>query len=284
MRILLFGKNGQVARNLRAEGSSFELLSLGSADCDLTAVGAGADAIERASPDIVVNASGYTAVDQAESEKGLAMRLNASAPAELAAAARESGARFIHLSTDYVFDGASEDAYDEKADAAPLNTYGQSKRDGEVAVLAAAPDSVIIRTSWVFSEYRANFVKTMLRLASERDELSVVDDQIGGPTPARDIARAVLTIASKFHRGADGEGLYHYQGAPAVSWADFAEKIFELARQNVEIRRIPTSEFPTPAERPLRTVLNCARIERDFGLASPDWREGLRDVLSELAS
>ena len=282
MRILLFGRNGQVARCLRDEAGSFALSALGGADCDLTISGAGAEAVGRAGPDIVINAAGYTAVDKAETEKNLAMRLNAHAPAELAAAARGAGARFIHLSTDYIFDGASREAYEENADTAPLNIYGQSKREGEIAVLAAAPDAVIIRTSWVFSEYGANFVKTMLRVAGERDEISIVDDQIGGPTPARDIARAILAIAVKIHRGAGGDGVYHYQGTPAISWAEFAEKIFELSGRDVVVRRIPTSDFPTPAKRPLHTVLNCARIERDFGLAPPDWRMSLRPVLERL--
>lgn len=282
MRILLFGKNGQVARSLRDEAGLHELLAVGAADCDLTVSGAGAEAVRSADPDIVINAAGYTAVDQAETEDAAAMRLNAHAPAELAAAALRTGARFIHLSTDYVFDGAVAGAYDENAATAPLNVYGRTKREGEIAVMAAAPDAIIIRTSWVFSEHGSNFVKTMLRLASVRDKLSIVDDQIGGPTPATEIARAIVAIAAKIHRGANGEGIYHYQGTPAVSWADFAEKIFELAGQNAVVRRIPTSDFPTPAKRPLRTVLNCARIERDFGIALPDWRAGLREVLKTL--
>ena len=282
MRILIFGKNGQVARCLGEEARPYEVLALGSADCDLSEGGVGVAAIRRVNPDIVINAAAFTSVDDAEITTDLAMRLNTHAPAELAAAAQDAGAHFIHLSTDYVFDGAAPDLYDEDAPTSPLNIYGKSKREGELAVLDAASGAVVIRTSWVFSEYGANFVKTMLRLAETRAELSVVDDQVGGPTPAREIARAVLSIAAKRHRGAQGEGIYHYQGAPAVSWAAFAEKIFALAEKNVVVRRIPTNEFPTPAKRPLRTVLNCARIERDFGISQPDWRVGLREVLRTL--
>ncbi len=281
MRMLVFGKNGQVARCLRDEAGSVDLVALGSADCDLTNPGAGAEAVRRVAPDIVVNAAGYTAVDKAETERETARRLNAEAPAELAAAARASGARFFHLSTDYVFDG-SGGAYTENAATAPLNVYGKTKRDSEIAVLAAAPDAIVMRTSWVFSEYGANFVKTMLHLGSTRDALRIVEDQIGGPTPARAIARAILAIASKLHRGAAGAGVYHYQGVPVVSWADFAQAIFEVADLNVAIRKIPTSEYPTPARRPLRTVLDCARIERDFGLSAPDWRSDLFQVVDAL--
>ena len=283
MRILLFGKNGQVARALRDEANAADLIALGSDDCDLIASGAGADAIREAKADIVVNAAAYTAVDMAESEPGAARRLNAEAPAELAAAAKASGARFIHLSTDYVFDGEREEgAYSEDDAPGPLNVYGATKRDGEIAVLDQAPDSIVIRTSWVFSEYGGNFVKSMLRLGAERETLSVVHDQVGSPTAARDIARAVLTVAGKVHRGAPGAGIYHFQGAPAVSWAVFAEKIFEIAGVDVAIRKIPSGDYPAPARRPPRTVLDCARIERDFGIGQPDWRASLRQVLAAL--
>ena len=200
----------------------------------------------------------------------------------MAAAAKLAGAQFFHISTDYVFDGAREDHYREKDETNPLGVYGKTKRDGEDAVLAAYDQAIILRTSWVFSEYGSNFVKTMLRLADERDRLTIVSDQIGGPTPAHDIARAILTIAEKKHRGAPGEGVYHYQGEPAASWADFSKAIFTAANLAVDVEPILTADYPTPAKRPLHTVLDCARIERDFGIAQPDWRIGLRQVIEKL--
>ena len=281
MRMLLFGKHGQVAQSLRDEADSANIIALGSGDCDLLQPGAGAAAIAAQKPDIVINATGYTAVDKAETEIAAARRLNAEAPAELAAAAHEASARFIHLSTDYVFDGAGE-FYNENAQTHPLNQYGKTKRDGEIAVLTAAPNSIILRTSWVFSPYGANFVKTMLRLAGERQDLTIVGDQIGGPTPAGDIARAILTIAAKIHRGAEGAGVYHFQGRPTVSWAAFARAIFEAAEADVAVEEIATADYPTPAQRPLRTILDCARIERDFGIPPADWRSGLRQTISAL--
>lgn len=283
MRILVFGKNGQVASALHdISGDDGEFVFLGRNEADLTATGAAKSAISDQKPDIVINAAAYTGVDKAESEPDAAARLNAAAPAEMAVTCTETGSIFIHISTDYVFDGRAEDHLDETAPVRPLNVYGKTKLDGENAVLNACPDAVILRTSWVFSEYGANFVKTMLRLSAERDALSIVSDQIGGPTDAYDIARALIAIAGKKYRGAPGSGVYHFQGAPAVSWAAFAEKIFEIAGVGVAVNKIPTSEYPTPAQRPLNTVLDCARIERDFGVGQPDWRMGLRRVISAL--
>lgn len=284
MRILLFGCNGQVARCVREEaGAAHEVTALGSEEADLMQSGAATTAITANQPDMVINAAAYTAVDRAEDEKDAAMRLNKNAAAEMARTAKVVGAPFIHISTDYVFDGHSDAPYREGDPTNPLNIYGASKLAGERAVLAENDSAIVIRTSWVFSEFGGNFVKTMLRLAGERDALNIVDDQIGGPTAARDIARALLTIAEKKHRGAPGEGVYHYQGTPGVSWAGFASKIFDIAGNAVTVTPIATKEFPTPATRPLRTILDCARIERDFGVAQPDWRIALRQVIEALA-
>jgi len=287
MRILIFGENGQVARCLieeapAHEGVGHEAAAMGRGAADLESPGAATAAVEGFAPDAVINAAAYTAVDKAEDDKAAAHRLNAAATGEIAAAANAAGAVFIHLSTDYVFDGTADAPYREDDAVNPLNVYGATKQAGEDAALDAHPDSVVIRTSWVFSEHGGNFVKTMLRLGEARDALTIVDDQIGGPTYARDIARAALTIAAKKHRGAPGNGLYHFQGAPAVSWAGFAEKIFEVAGLACAVAPIPTTDYPTPAQRPLRTVLDCARIERDFGVAQPDWRLGLRQTLTAL--
>jgi len=200
----------------------------------------------------------------------------------MAEAAAKLSLPFLHISTDYVFDGMQEGKLSETAPANPLNQYGATKLAGENAVMQAHPDAVILRTSWVFSETGANFVKTMLRLSETRDDLNIVADQTGGPTDAADIAAALLAIAGKKHRGAPGAGLYHFQGSPTVSWAGFAEKIFELAGKPVKVSHINTEDYPTPAQRPLNTALDCARIERDFGVAQPDWRIGLRRVIAAL--
>ncbi len=281
MRMLVFGKNGQVAKALKDLGGE-TVIALGRDETDLMRPGASQDAIAAHRPDIIVNAAAYTAVDKAESEDDAAARLNCAAPEEMAIAAGEAGVPFIHISTDYVFDGTAEGRLDENAAVNPLNVYGRTKYEGERAVLKADPNAVILRTSWVFSEYGGNFVKTMLRLAGERDELTIVADQIGGPTDAADIGRAILAIAGKKYRGAPGAGLYHFQGAPAVSWADFAAKIFEIAEAPVKVSPIRTEDYPTPAKRPRNTMLDCAKIERDFGIGQPDWREGLRRVIGAL--
>ncbi|WP_411819508.1 dTDP-4-dehydrorhamnose reductase [Hyphococcus formosus] len=285
MNILVFGKNGQVAKALQLEPvPEGSLTALGRDDADLLVRGNAEAAIRERKPDIVINAAAYTAVDKAEEEIDAAKALNTDAPAEMAKAAHDIGAQFIHLSTDYVFDGTSHDRLTEEAPTNPLNKYGATKLVGETQVMAAHPKAVILRTSWVFSSFGNNFVKTMLRLAKDRDALSIVADQIGGPTEAGDIARAALAIAAKKHRGAPGSGIYHFQGTPPVSWAEFAEAIFETAKVTMSVSPIPTAEYKTPAARPLNTVLDCARIERDFGVAQPDWRSGLVRVVKELQS
>lgn len=288
MRILVFGKNGQVAHALRdaafcdAAGSTVTLTALGRDDADLLTAGIADAVINEQKPDVVVNAAAYTAVDKAETDKQAARRLNAEAPVEMAKAAKKVGAAFVHISTDYVFDGNTADPLAETAPVDPLNVYGASKLEGERRVIAANPGAVVLRTSWVFSEYGANFVKTMLRLAADRPKLTIVADQIGGPTPAHDIARTILTMAGQKYRGVNNAGLYHYQGAPGVSWAAFAEAVFDIAGVPVKVTPIKTIDYPTPAKRPLNTVLDCDKIERDFGISQPDWRNDLRRVITVL--
>jgi dTDP-4-dehydrorhamnose reductase len=284
MRILIFGEKGQLARALREEAAAQEIVALGRAQADLAVPGAAARAVKAHAPDVVINAAAYTAVDAAEEDKNAAMRVNGDAVGEIAAAARDRNAAFIHVSTDYVFSGEASRPYREDDETAPANVYGETKRAGEIAALGANAASVVLRTSWVFSEYGNNFVASMLRLGAERGEMNVVDDQIGGPTPARDLARAILAVAGKKFRGAPGDGIYHYQGAPAASWAGFAAKIFEYANMKTTVRKIPSTDYQKPARRPLYTVLDCARMERDFGVAQPDWRIGLRAVVSALAA
>lgn len=279
--ILLFGANGQVGHEtIAAAGDAVAITPLTRADTDLSVAGAAAAAIARLQPDVVINAAAWTAVDKAEAEADAARRLNALAPAEIAAASRDVGARLVHLSTDYVFDGASAAPIGEDAATNPLNIYGATKLEGERLALAEHPGAVVIRTSWVFSAYGGNFVKTMLRLSETRDALDVVADQIGGPTPAAAIARACLAVGL-----ADGPGgIYHFQGAPTASWADFAEAIFAAAGRSVRVRRIATRDYPTPARRPLHTVLDCGKLKRDYDVGQPDWRPALAACVARLVA
>lgn len=287
MRILLFGADGQVGREVRARAhGDDELVAIGRGDADLMNAGAAREQIARVRPKAIINAAAYTNVDGAENDLAAADRINAGAVKEMALAAKDYGAAFVHISTDYVFDGASGAPLKETSPAGPLNAYGRSKLNGETLALAANPLSVILRTSWVYSAYGKNFLKTMLRLSSERETLTIVDDQVGGPTPASAIAEAALTIATAKSNGATRKevmgGVYHFQGAPAVSWAGFAQAIFDAAGADVKITKIPTSAFETPAKRPLYTVLDCSRILRDFGIEQPDWRAGLPDLIGAL--
>lgn len=281
MHILLFGATGQVGRETidAARRRGLRLTALSRAKADLSAPGAGAAAIARHRPDAVINAAAWTAVDRAETEEMAARRLNADAPAELAEVAASVGARFIHLSTDYVFDGSASAPLGEGARTAPINVYGMTKLEGEQRVMAAHSRAVIVRTSWVYAAHGANFVKTMLRLAETRDQLAIVGDQTGGPTPASAIAEACLDIALK--KSGPG-GLYHFQGAPPASWADFAEAIFAQADKAVTVNRILTRDYKTPASRPLFSVLNCAKIFSEYGVRQPDWRTDLAVTIARL--
>lgn len=277
--LLVFGRTGQVARELA--GLAPDARFLGRDDADLTDPDACATALRDARPRLVINAAAYTAVDRAETETETAMLVNAAAPAAMAQAAAGLKVPFLHVSTDYVFDGGGGDPWREDDATGPLGAYGRTKLAGEEAVIAAAGPSAVLRTSWVFSAHGANFVKTMLRLGRERDEIGVVADQIGGPTPAADIAAALLSMGQALLAGQAG-GVYHYAGAPDVSWADFADEIFAQAGLACRVRPIGTADYPTPARRPANSRLDCAAIARDFDIMRPDWRKGLAEVLARL--
>lgn len=280
MSILVFGATGQVAREL----ASYEgVISVGRARADLSDPGACATLIREISPQAVINAAAYTAVDKAESEEELATIINGAAPGAMVAACVQAGIPFVHISTDYVFAGSGTAAWQTDDPVAPPNAYGRSKRAGEEAVIAAGGTYVILRTSWVVSAHGNNFVKTMLRLGAERDRLTIVGDQIGAPTPARDIARACVEMAGQLRAEPAKSGIYHLQGAPYVSWAGFAAEIFAQSGLACEVADIPTSDYPTPAVRPLNSRLDCTTLETVFGIPQPDWRSGLRDILKELA-
>lgn len=279
MKLLVFGRTGQVARELRRQA---EVTALGRDEADLSDPEACARALRQSGADAVINAAAYTAVDRAEDEEALAQKINGEAPAAMAQAAAEAGLPFLHTSTDYVFDGSGRTPWTPSDTPAPQGAYGRSKLAGEQGVLAAGGQCAILRTSWVFSPFGGNFVKTMLRVGAERGAVSVVDDQIGGPTAAGDIAAALLGMARQMQRGNAACGLYHFSGAPDVSWAGFARAIFDMAGKDVAVIPIPSSDYPLPAPRPANSRLDCATLARDFGINRPDWRQGLRATLREL--
>ena len=279
MTVLVFGKTGQVARELQARAPLF---SLGRDEADLSDPDACVAAIAARAPSAVINAAAYTAVDKAEEEEALATVVNGEAPAAMARACAERDIPFVHISTDYVFDGAGGKPWQPDDAAGPIGAYGRSKLVGEEGVRTSGGRYAILRTSWVFSSHGANFLKTMLRLAETRRELNVVDDQIGGPTPAGDIAQACLSIVGQLGLDAGKAGTYHFSGAPDASWADFAREIFAVSGRDTIVHGIPTSEYPTPASRPLNSRLDCESTLRIFDIARPDWRTAIPQILREL--
>lgn len=283
MTILVFGKSGQVARSLAArEGEApAPLVFLGRDQADLSLPAQCAATIEQRRPLAVINAAAWTAVDAAEGSEAEACVVNGEAPGAMARTCAELAIPFLHVSSDYVFDGSGLLPWAPAAPVAPLGAYGRSKALGEARIRDSGARAVVLRTSWVFSPFGTNFVKTMLRLGAERESLSVVDDQVGGPTSAYSIAGALLAMATQLLAGKAG-GLYHFSGTPAVSWAAFAESIMTQANLACEITPIPTSAYPTPAPRPLNSRLDCASILDDFGIEQPDWRMDLIDVLERL--
>lgn len=278
--LLVFGRTGQLARELAALAP--EARFLGRDEADLSDPAACAAALRPAAPAAVINAAAYTAVDRAESNAETARRVNADSPAAMARECAALGIPFLSISTDYVFDGSGDAPRAEDAPSGPLGVYGATKLAGEEAIAAAGGHWAVMRTSWVFSAHGSNFVKTMLRLGAERDRLTIVADQIGGPTPAEDIAAAALTMIRAMQEDRAKGGLYHFAGTPDVSWADFAREIFATAGLAPEVVDIPTADYPTPAARPLNSRLDCSRIARDFGIPRPDWRAALARVLKEM--
>ena len=283
MKVLIFGTTGQVAQELKRHApQGVDVSALGRDRVDLSDPKAAADAIIDAHPDIVINAAAYTAVDRAEEEPELAHIINGDASGVMARACASQNIPFLHISTDYVFDGAGNTSFSPNHPTAPINSYGRSKLAGEQAIVAAGGPFAILRTSWVFSSHGQNFVRTMLRLSETRDQLSIVCDQIGGPTAAADIARAIWTMARAFHDGAPQSGIYHFSGAPDISWAGFARKIFALADRSVTVQDILSADYPTQAKRPLNSRLDCRELEAVFAIPRPDWRQSLKDVLKDL--
>jgi len=279
MNILVFGKTGQVARELQAQA---RVTALERDDADLSDPATCAAIIAANAPDAVINAAAYTGVDKAETDYDEAQRVNAEAPGAMARACAHLCIPLIHISTDYVFPGDGEAPWHPEDGTKPLGVYGATKLAGEEAVREAGGVHVILRTSWVFSAHGNNFVKTMLRLSETRDALNVVADQIGGPSPADAIAAACLEIAAQLRTNPQKSGTYHFAGTPDASWCNFAQAIFASAKRNVAVTGISTSDYPTPAARPLNSRLDCSTTTAQFGIARPDWRAGLNRVLRDL--
>ncbi|KQI73352.1 dTDP-4-dehydrorhamnose reductase [Loktanella sp. 5RATIMAR09] len=286
MKILVFGKTGQVARALSAAGpaAGVEITAHGRDTADLTNPAACAAIIAASEADAVINAAAYTGVDAAETDEATAHIINADAPAAMAQACAIRGIPFVHISTDYVFDGTAGAPWHPTDPTGPLGAYGRTKLAGEEGVKDAGGTFVILRTAWVFDAEGKNFVTTMLRLSETRDALSVVADQIGGPTPAPAIADACLKIAKTLAAGQGTGGTYHLSGAPDVSWADFARAVFDSAGRNVTVTDIPTAEYPTPAKRPANSRLDCTSTLATFGIIRPDWHRALAKMLPQQTS
>ncbi|ATO32287.1 dTDP-4-dehydrorhamnose reductase [Dickeya dianthicola] len=284
MKVLLTGANGQLGRCFQDRlPAGWDVWTTDSDELDITDREQVLTAIAAYPPDVIVNAAAYTAVDKAESEPEQAALVNKTGPENLALAAKLVGARLVHVSTDYVFDGKATVPYVETDPTNPLGVYGQTKLDGERAVMAVLPESIIIRTAWVFSEYGNNFVKTMLRLGKEREMLGIVADQRGCPTYAGDIAQAIIDLLKL---GAAG-GIYHFCGNKEVAWNEFSEAIFAKAVDLRKLEKAPvvnaiaTDQYPTPAKRPLYSSLNCKKI-KSLGIELSDWQSALEDVLAKV--
>jgi dTDP-4-dehydrorhamnose reductase len=291
MRIVVTGREGQVVRSLveRAAGTDLEIVALGRPQLDLAgSFESITSAIKAACPDIIVSAAAYTQVDKAETERDLAFAVNERGPRAIAFAASELDVPLVHLSTDYVFDGLNPAPYVEEDPAGPTGVYGESKLAGEKAVLAEHGDSVVLRTAWVYSPFGSNFVKSMLRLAGDREELAVVADQLGNPSSALDIADGIIEIARNLATSRDPvrRGVFHMAGAGEASWAEFAEGIFAVSETiggpTARVRRIDAADYPTIAKRPANSRLDCGKLARIHGVRLPDWRNSVEQVVGKL--
>jgi dTDP-4-dehydrorhamnose reductase len=287
-RVLVIGREGQLARELARANwpGGWSVTCAGRPDIDLRAPDKAAAAVAAAAPDLVVNAGAYTNVDLAESEPHVALLVNASGPAAVAEACAKIGAPFLTVSTDYVFDGTKPGPYSETDAVNPIGAYGRSKAEGEARIRSALPEHVILRSSWLFSAFGTNFVRTMMRLGGERSMVRVVADQRGCPTGAGDLARAIIAVCEATHSGKGQFGVFHVANAGATTWYEVARAIFDgLAKRGErvpEVVPITTAEYPTKAVRPANSVLDCNRLERVFGITMRPWQDALEECLSEL--
>jgi dTDP-4-dehydrorhamnose reductase len=297
MRLLVTGKSGQLATALSEMGAArgVDVLTVGRPEFDLADPGAELTLLTRARPDAIISAAAYTAVDKAETEAPAAAQINAAGPARLARFAADHGIPIVHLSTDYVFDGTKPDPYVETDPTHPLGVYGATKLDGERAVALVHPNHAILRTAWVYSPFGTNFLKTMLRLAETRSELSIVADQHGNPTSALDLADAVISVAEGLVARPDDptlRGIFHVAGSGSASWADFAIEIFRLSASqggpSASVLPIATTQYPTPASRPANSRLATNKLAQAYGVTLPSWQDStattVKRVLAEQTS
>jgi dTDP-4-dehydrorhamnose reductase len=288
--IAIVGRNGQLGWELVKQGDALglEMLALGSADIDVTRSESIGGCLKAGAVELVINAAAYTAVDRAETEKKRAFEVNRDGPANLAGFCARAGIPLVHVSTDYVFDGSKAGAYREDDPVAPIGVYGQSKAAGEIEVRRISPKHLIVRTAWLYGVHGHNFVKTMLRLRREKKTIKVVDDQTGCPTYAADLARAILSMTDHIlGRKKTRWGTYHYCGAGSVTWCGFAKAIFEIAAKyeaadTPKVIPITSAEYPTPVKRPPNSVLDCSKIENQFGIQPRPWIDSLTDMIDAL--
>jgi len=291
--VLLFGRTGQVGGEVEqlltnsGGAGGFTLTALDRDACDLSDPKAVAAAIAQFRPKVIVNAAAWTAVDRAETQADACLQINAAAPAAMASAAKAHDALLVHYSTDYVFDGTKARPYLETDPTAPLGVYGRSKREGELAIAASGCAYVILRTSWVYGMTGHNFLRTMLRLGAQRDELAIVDDQVGSPTWSRTLGRLTVDLLTRHADDPESwnaiSGLYHATSTGSTSWFGFAGAIFDLApgqARRPRLHPITTAEYPLPAPRPAWSVLDCSRVQHTFGIMLPGWRDALIECLA----
>jgi dTDP-4-dehydrorhamnose reductase len=288
-KILVTGANGQLGKELKELETvypQFEFIFVSRTDLPIHHFEMVRNYFKIYQPDFLINCAAYTAVDRAEQEKDLAMQVNAEAPGVLAAICKENNCHFIHISTDYVFDGTADVPYKEDAPTNPQSVYGLSKLKGEEEVMQFNPGAIIIRTSWVYSEFGKNFVKTMMKLMSERTELNVVNDQIGSPTYAADLAATILQIIDNCQSSIEKwhSGIYHFSNKGVISWYDFAMEIKKQTGSKCNIHPIPTVQYPTPAKRPAYSVFDTSKIQKTFGIQLKEWKQSLSACISKLKS
>ena len=291
MKILITGAQGQVGKELVsiANQRGFDVIAAGQTELDITQLKNIESYVEAHQPDLVINAAAYTAVNKAEEEQDITYAINRDGTANLAAVSKEKNIPLLHISTDYVFDGTKSEAYSENDAVSPLGIYGISKWQGEETIRQTLPEHIILRVAWVFGAQGNNFVKTMLRLAKDRDELSVVADQFGRPSPAKDIAKTLIILAEQYQKEKTLEwGTYHYCGDEKVSWCGFAKEILKQAKEqgliekDIKVNAITTAEYQDPTKRPANSMLDCEKIKNTFGIEMPSWKESLNQVLTEL--
>jgi dTDP-4-dehydrorhamnose reductase len=284
--ILITGANGQLGselRELESKYSQYRFVFLSRQELSIADVESVNRAFSLHNPQWCINCAAYTAVDKAETEHEQAMSINGIAPGVLAAACKNFNTRFIHISTDYVFDGTSAEPYKEDASTAPINAYGHTKLRGEQLALNTNPDSIILRTSWVYSFFGNNFVKTMMRLMKERESINVVNDQVGSPTYAADLAEAIMHIIQ--HPDAENiKGIFNYSNEGQISWYEFALAIKELTGSSCKVSPIPSSQYPTPAKRPQYSLLDKTKIRTAVNMSIPHWKDSLKVCISKLAN